>query len=107
MSCIEVNIDVLHSVAKAIDDYCDTQDLRMESVDRDVRSMLIFGWVGKDAREFRDKWDGVNSDGSTAVLFRESLKDYAEALVACAEEYRTAQVDSVNAAGNLMRRVGR
>jgi hypothetical protein len=107
MSMIDVNHRTLRDVAAAITTYCTAQDREMRIADTEIKSMLTNGWLGMDADEFRRKWAGVNANDSTAVRFRESLKNYGECLVACANEYENAQADAVNAAGLLMRLVGR
>ena len=104
---IEVNHRTLRDVATAINTYCIAQNKEMRSADTEIQLMLVSGWLGMDADEFKRKWAGVNANDSTAVKFRESLKNYGECLVACANEYENAQVDSVNAAGLLMRLVDR
>ena len=104
---IEVNHRTLRNVAADINTYCSAQNREMRRADTEVKAMLTSGWIGQDAREFSNKWKDVNGRGSTAVKFHESLKNYAEALVACADLYQTAQADTVNAAGLLMRIAGR
>ena len=104
---IEVNHRTLRDVAAAITAYCTAQDGEMRSADTEIQLMLISGWLGMDANEFKRKWAGVNTNDSTAVKFRDSLKNFSEGLTACANEYENAQVESVNAAGLLMSLVGR
>ena len=104
---IDVNHKTLQDVAVAINTYCTAQDREMKIADTEVRALLTSGWIGPDAREFGHNWDGVNQSDSTAVKFREYLEFYADCLVACANEYKAAQEDVVNAAGLRMRLVGR
>jgi len=104
---IDVNHRILRNVAADINTYCTAQNREMRKADTEIKVMLKSGWLGQDALEFGRKWDGVNKNDSTAVKFRESLKNYAEALEACANEYQSAQADAVNSAGLLMRIVGR
>jgi len=107
MAVIEVNHKSLREVATAITSYCTKQDMEMREANNEVRSMLDSGFQGRDAADYERKWALVNANDSTAVKFRESLKNFGESLVACANEYENAQVESVNAAGFLMRLVGR
>ena len=104
---IEINHRTLRDAAAAITTYCAAQDKEMRSADTEMQLMFVSGWVGSDANEFKMKWAGVNTQDSTAAKFRESLKNYGESLVACANEYENAQVESINAAGPLVRLVGR
>jgi hypothetical protein len=107
MSIIEVDHSTLRYVSAAIHTYCAAQDREMKIADTEIRAMLSNGWIGQDALEFGRKWEGVNESGSVTVNFRESLKNFADALIACSNEYQSAQSDTVNAAGRLMRLVGR
>lgn len=104
---LEVDHSELRGLAAAINAYCTLQDEQMRLADAEVQTMLSSGWHGMDADEFSRQWSGVNADGSTTVKFRESLQNFAQALEACADEYRSAQVDTINAAGLLMRLAGR
>ena len=104
---IEVNHRTLREVAAAINVYCTAQDSEMRSADTEIQLMLVSGWLGMDANEFKRKWAGVNASDSTAAKFRDSLKNYGECLTACANEYENAQVESVNAAGLLMKLINR
>jgi uncharacterized protein YukE len=101
MAKIEVNHKTLREVASAISSYCSVQDREMRSADAEVKSMLSTEWLGLDAQQFGAKWEGVDENGSTSVKFRESLKNFAENLTACADEYQTAQEDAYNAASGL------
>lgn len=101
MAIIEVNHKTLRDVAAAIKTYCSAQDREMRSADSDIKSMLSSDWVGADARQFGGKWEGVDEKDSTAVRFRESLKNFGEGLSNCANEYQSAQEDTYNAASRL------
>lgn len=101
MAFIEVNHKKLREVAEAINTYCSAQDREMRSADSAVKSMLSSGWMGADAQQFGQKWEGVDNNGSTAVTFRESLKKFAKCLSACADVYQNAQADSYNEANRL------
>jgi len=104
---IRVNHADLRSVARAIDTYCDAQDREMNTANSAVETMLSSSWRGPDATAFRNQWAGVHDRDSFAVRYRDSLRNYANALSASADIYRRAQVDTVNSAGLLMRLVGR
>jgi len=101
MAVIEVNHKVLRDVAAAVTTYCNAQDREMRSADSDIKSMLSSDWLGFDAQEFGRKWEGVDDNNSTAVKFRESLKNFGESLTACANEYENAQTSTYNAANSL------
>lgn len=101
MAVIEVNHQVLRDVASAINSYCFKQDIAMKEADRDIKMMLSSDWVGEDATEFGNKWEGVDDSDSTAAKFRKSLRNFSEALEACANEYQTAQEDSYAEADKL------
>ena len=101
MALIEVNHKVLRDVASAVTTYCSAQDREMRSADSDIKSMLSSEWIGLDAQEFGRKWEDVDASTSTSVKFRESLKNFGEALIACANEYQSAQEDAYNAANRL------
>jgi len=101
MALIEVNHKTLRDVAASITTYCSAQDKEMFSAVTEIKSMLVTDWTGPDAIEFGKKWDGVNTKDSTAVIFRENLRKYGEALNACANEYQSAQEDSYNSANKL------
>ena len=101
MALIEVNHKVLRDVAAAITTYCSAQDREMRSADTEIKAMLISDWIGLDAQEFGRKWSGVNTNDSTTIKFRDSLKNYGENLTACANEYQAAQEDAYNAANRL------
>jgi uncharacterized protein YukE len=101
MSAIQMNFNTLRRVAKAIDEYCSYQDAQMRQADFDIKSMLSTDWLGDDATAFSRNWEGVNSDNSEAVKFRNSLLKYCELLAVSANEYRTAQKSAQNEATRL------
>ena len=107
MAHIEVRHNELRDVARAIHDYCNAQDRHMNALVSDVRNTIARDWEGADAAEFIRQWGGVNARGSMAVNFRDSLRNYAEALVACANDYQQTQANVVNSAGILMNLVSR
>jgi len=98
---IDVNHRTLRALATVINDHCLLQEKEMKIADAAIKDMLTTGWLGSDASAVGLQWAGVNISDSTAVKFRESLKNYADALAACAEEYQSAQTKAVNAAGAL------
>ena len=103
---IQVNHRVLREVAAEINAYCDFQDREMHAAKTAISSMLAGDWRGLDAQEFSRQWAGVNDRDSTAVKFRESLRNYATSLSICADLYQSTQADVVNSAGLLMRLMG-
>ena len=102
---IEVNHQVLKNVADAASTYCAAQKHEMGSADVDIKSMLTSSWTGPDARAFGGKWEGVDASDSTTTKLYNSVKNYGDALQACAEVYRKAQADAYNTAANLLTRV--
>jgi len=104
---IRVNHAELRTAARAIDTYCNAQDREMKVAQGAVKAMTINAWRGADSVAFRQQWAGVYDRDSVAVRFRDALRNYANALSASADIYRRTQVDVVNAAGLLMRFVGR
>ena len=102
MAQIEVNHKILRDVASAITTYCAVQDREMRLADSEVKSMLASHWSGLDAQAFGGKWEGVDENDSTAVKFRELLKNFGENLIACADEYEQAQADTYNDASRLL-----
>lgn len=103
MALIDVDYRTLRNIADEIDEYCSTQDKQMRAADAAVKGMLSAGFRGGDADAFRSSWNKVDDEDSTAVKFRESLKNYANCLRACADEYQKAQEDSYNQAQRLWR----
>ena len=101
MAYIEVDHSVLRNVASAITTYCTAQDNEMERADVEVRAMLASDWLGQDAHEFGSKWINVNTNDSTSVKFRENLKNFKDAVSACAKEYQSAQETIYNQANRL------
>ena len=95
---IEVNHQVLKNVANAASTYCAVQKREMSSADADIKSMLSSGWTGADARAFGGQWEGVDASDSTATKFYNAVKNYGEALEACAQLYRDAQAKAYNRA---------
>lgn len=95
---IEVNHQVLKSVADAASTYCAAQKQEMISADQEIRSLLGSGWTGPDAQAFGMQWEGVDASDSAATLFYNAVKNYGEALQACAELYRDAQAKAYNRA---------
>lgn len=103
MAIIEVNHNTLNEVAEAILTYCNTQNKEMKSAKSTVDTMLSSDWLGNDALEFQNKWNGVDATDSVTVQLRESLKSFAENIKACANEYKKAQENSYNEASRLPR----
>ena len=96
MANIEVNHRNLRDVASEINTYCTTQNNQIRSADTEIKSMLAADWLGFDAQEFGKKWESVDDNNSTAVKFREYLKNFADNLTACANAYETAQAQNYN-----------
>lgn len=103
MALIKVNYQVIRDFANNIDDYCDLQDRKMAAVDAQVQDVLGAEWFGLDTAAFGQKWADVDASDSTAVQFRDSLRDYAEALRSCAQQYQSAQEDIYNLSSLLPR----
>ncbi len=101
MAQIKVNHQRLRELAGAIDTYCSTQNSQMRTADQAVGGLLSQHWVGLDAQAFSEQWQKVDQSGSTAVVFRDSLKNFGEALRASADEYQNAQTDVYNRANFL------
>jgi len=101
MAIIEANHRLMRDVASAITTYISVQNKNMQSADTEVQLMLVSDWFGMDADEFRKQWAQVNSNDSTTVKFRESLKNYGEGLTACANEYENSQAKAYNRANWL------
>jgi len=106
MAMIEVNHRTLRLIAADIDRYCDAQDAQMNNANQAVNSMLMKHWQGQDAFEFGRSWAGVNASGSVSITLRDSFRNYALGLVACAEDYERTQADVFTAASRLMNFVG-
>ena len=106
MAIIEVNHRTLRQVARDIETYCTTQESQMVIANSAVSSVLMSNWQGQDALEFRNKWSEVNVTGSVAATMRESLRSYAEGLIACADDYERTQAEVFNAASRLMNFIG-
>ena len=98
MAFIEVDHEALRQTASAAKDFCDKMDSKMRSADLSVKMTLSNGWQGDDAAEFRNKWSGVYANGSVSAQFRDSVKNFGEALNSCAREYQNAQADSYSEA---------
>ena len=96
MANFEVDHSHLREVAAAVNTYCTTQDSQMRSADTEIKSMLTADWLGLDAQEFGKKWEAVDDSNSTAVKFREYLKNFADNLVSCANIYEGAQSQNYN-----------
>ncbi len=103
MALIKVNHKTLRNVADAIEDYCKQQDKGMKDANASVKVMLATGYKGEDAKAFKESWNKVDDKDSTAARFKDSLKNYAKCLRACANEYQRAQEDSYNQAYKLWR----
>jgi hypothetical protein len=103
MAYIEVDHSVLTEVAENIHSYCFSQDFQMRIADSEVKNMLVSDWIGADAQAFGGKWEAVDNKDSVAIKFRDSLKNYADCISACAKLYKTAQADSFNDANRLPR----
>jgi len=101
MPIIEVNHKTLREVAAATTVYCDAQDREMRIADEDIKSMLSIGWLGLDAHEFENKWEGVDDNESIAVKFRDSIEMFGANLISCANAYQKAQEDTYNEANWL------
>ena len=96
MAKIEVNYLNLREYAIRIDDHCDLQNQQMANANNAVKSVVGSEWYGEDAAEFNAKWNTLDDPDSTTVKLRESMKNYADALRACAQAYQSAQEDLYN-----------
>lgn len=103
MAAIEVNHSVLNTFAQQIEDHCELQEREMRRADTTVKNVLGVEWYGDDAAAFGTVWDSVDDKGSVAVKLRDSMMNYAQALRACAGEYKKAQEDIYNQAVLLPR----
>ena len=101
MAKIEVNHQTLRTVADEFDKYCTEQDKQMRKADIEINALMRLGYSGPDAEAFVAKWENVNTPDSTAIKFRNDLKNFADSLRAAAEVYRSAQVDAYNEASRL------
>ena len=103
MALIEVDHDALRQTANAAKDFCDKLDSKMKTADQSVKKMLSNGWQGDDAAEFQKKWNGVYTNGSVSLQYRDSIKNFSNVLNSCAKEYQDAQADSYSEAYRLPR----
>lgn len=101
MAKIEVNHQTLRNFASEITAYCDEQNQQMRAMDSAMDTLFSTGYKGSDALALKERWDAVGAPESTAIRFRDSLKNYAEALNATAEIYRSAQESAYNGANRL------
>ncbi len=101
MAVIVVNHETLRALSQEATDYCTLQETLMTHSDKIVKDMLFTDWIGTDAQEFGKLWEGVDEKGSTANNFKESLKNYSDAVNACADVYQKAQENAYNRANRL------
>jgi len=101
---IDVDLNALRSTADHIDAFCDTLNDEMGSANKAVVAMLKGHWTGLDATEFGNHWDLIFANSSNTIRFRESLRNYANALRACVQLYESTQAMVLNSAGNRLRR---
>ena len=101
MVTIEVKHDELNKTAEAITTYLTKQNNEMRNIDAEIKLMLAGDWTGQDSKAFLEKWSGVNADNSEAGKLRTSLKNFADALTACAVLYKEAQEKAYNDANWL------
>ncbi len=101
MATYRINHESIRQSAAKITSYCSFQDTRMMFLNVLVVVSLRSGWAGKDTDAFLGKWSEVFGSESTAAKFRKNLQNYAKALQACADVYKSAQADCYNEAKSL------
>ena len=102
MTRIEVDHKTLRDAARAIQEYCERQDQEMRNLDDRVKAHLRPGWQGEDERAFMVSWDGVNRNGSAAVMLKESLSSLSSTLQESANIYRETQAEVYSWAARLL-----
>ena len=98
---VEVNHQRLRTLSEQIKSYCTEQDYEMRLAEMAMRELFGESWQGQDATALQTKWDAVYDSNSVAVKLRDSLKNFGEALDACANEYQYAQEEAYNKAALL------
>ena len=98
MASIKVNYKIMHDLSEEIKEYAAYQKKQMLQADFAVKSMLATDWLGVDAREFEQKWSGVDDKKSEATNFSNALVKYKNMLAYCANEYQIAQETALNRA---------
>lgn len=75
---------------------------KFAQADREITN-LRNAWVGDDELHFHARWQELKAAGSVLQQTEQRLADHAEHLLYAAKLYRDAQIDSVNAARDLLR----
>lgn len=97
MPNIEVNHGDLKKTAEEIRSYLEVQDQQMLMA-KSAMNGLLAEWQGEDAMKIGTQWEKVNDIDSSAIRFRKSLRNYADAIEQCANEYKNAQIKVLNKA---------
>ena len=74
----------------------------LSQADREVTN-LQNAWSGDDELHFFTRWQGTKAESSVLSKTVHGLSAYSEHLMFAARTYREAQIDSVNAALELVR----
>lgn len=98
---IKVNHAELSSTAKLVENYVNASKQRMKTMSNGVEGLNQVGWVGTDYDQLANKWQGVNRKGAVYYNFNKGLKEYADYLKYCAEQYKKAQSQAISRANSL------
>ena len=101
MPRIDIDYNALRSTLADIQEYIAAQERIMAQADFDIKSMLCIGWLGADAREFEQKWAGVNAEDSEAKRLCHSLIEFHQNIKKCIMRYRMAQASAKSRASLL------
>jgi len=101
MPRIDVEYSALRKTIEDIKDYNGTQERLMLQADFDIKSMLCVGWMGADAKEFDQKWAGVNDENSEARQLCYSLIELYRNIKICIKDYQEAQASAIYRASQL------
>lgn len=100
------NINVDHSkfedVSKKIEEYIESQNNYMKSA-KEQMNILFESWKATDADALKEKWENIESTGSTTTKMKKSLENYSLALKEAASQYKNAQASAINEANGLPR----
>ncbi|MBQ1821537.1 MAG: WXG100 family type VII secretion target [Clostridia bacterium] len=99
---IKVDHSKLESTASQIEQYVQTLKRKMKNADGEINT-LSSTWQGKDATQFRSKWNAVTNQDSVYANTVKQLESYAQFLRYAAQKYKEAQTKAINSANSLPR----
>lgn len=99
---IKVDHSKLESTASQIEQYVQTLKRKMKNADGEINT-LSSTWQGKDATQFRSKWNAVTNQDSVYANTVKQLESYAQFLRYAAKKYKEAQTKAINSANSLPR----